>query len=179
LAAESWQRAEIPGPKKALVMKDPKVAYAMIKRAKHPVLVLGELADEVKVGDGTLLEYAASLHKATGITVVATAAYVKKLSSLGVEAPWMPLTDVGNRLADESFEGFDGRGVHDLALFLGFRYYSAWLILSGLKHFAKHLKTISLDRFYQPHASWSFPNLRHEDWERYLLELSDMLGVGG
>jgi acetyl-CoA decarbonylase/synthase complex subunit epsilon len=48
---------------------------------------------------------------------------------------------------------------YDLALFVGFPYYMEWTILSGLKHFAPNLKTITLDNYYQPHASWSFPNM--------------------
>jgi acetyl-CoA decarbonylase/synthase complex subunit epsilon len=62
----------------------------------------------------------------------------------------------------------DGKGQHDLALFVGLYYYMEWTILSGLKHFAKHLKTISLDNVYHPHASWSFPNLSHEEWVKNL-----------
>ena len=46
MAAEPWQTAEIPGPKKALVITKPEVVAAMIKRAKHPVLVVGHKAAE-------------------------------------------------------------------------------------------------------------------------------------
>jgi acetyl-CoA decarbonylase/synthase complex subunit epsilon len=43
-----------------------------------------------------------------------------------------------------------------------------WLILSCLKHFASHLKTVSIGTHYQPNASWSFPNLSVEEWESNL-----------
>jgi CO dehydrogenase/acetyl-CoA synthase epsilon subunit len=39
-----------------------------------------------------------------------------------------------------------------------------WILLSGLKHFSENLKTISIDRFYQPQAFWSFPNMSIQDW---------------
>jgi len=51
-----------------------------------------------------------------------------------------------------------------------------WLILSGLKHFSSGLKTVSLDMHYQPHASWSFPNLPIEDWEKNLELIVKELG---
>jgi len=44
---ESWQVAEVPGPKKASVITKPDIVDAMIKRAKHPVLVIGHLAAEI------------------------------------------------------------------------------------------------------------------------------------
>jgi acetyl-CoA decarbonylase/synthase complex subunit epsilon len=39
-----------------------------------------------------------------------------------------------------------------------------WTILSGLKHFAPYLKTMTLDNTYQPNASWSFSNISVKDW---------------
>jgi acetyl-CoA decarbonylase/synthase complex subunit epsilon len=38
------------------------------------------------------------------------------------------------------------------------------LILSGLKHFAPDLRTMTIDNLYHPHASWSYPNAPLEDW---------------
>jgi acetyl-CoA decarbonylase/synthase complex subunit epsilon len=51
-----------------------------------------------------------------------------------------------------------------------------WTILSGLKHFASNLKTISLDRVYQPHASWSFPNMSEKDWIQNLKLMLENVG---
>jgi len=42
------------------------------------------------------------------------------------------------------------------------------LILSGLKHFAPDLKTMTIDNLYHPHASWSFPNGTLEEWAKNL-----------
>ena len=72
--------------------------------------------------------------------------------------------DIGNRLQDPLWRGLDGHGPYDLALFMGLPYYMEFVILSGLKHFSNNLKTISLNRFYNPHATWSFPNLNVKDW---------------
>nr|NIO20490.1 CO dehydrogenase/acetyl-CoA synthase complex subunit epsilon [Candidatus Aenigmarchaeota archaeon] len=58
---------------------------------------------------------------------------------------------------------------HDLALILGLPYYMGFVIESGLKSFAySHLKTISLDQYYQPHCNWSFPNISVEEWDKNL-----------
>ena len=72
--------------------------------------------------------------------------------------------DIGSRLADPEWKGLDGKGPYELALFIGLPYYMQFVILSGLKHFSTNLTTISLDRFYNPHASWSFPNLSVKEW---------------
>ena len=76
----------------------------------------------------------------------------------------MSAMDIGNRLQDPSWKGLDGKGSYDIALFLGLPYYMEFVILSCLKHFSNKLKTISLNRYYNPHATWSFPNLKVEDW---------------
>ena len=39
-----------------------------------------------------------------------------------------------------------------------------WTILSGLKHFAPHVKTMTLDNVYQPNANWSFGNISVKEW---------------
>jgi acetyl-CoA decarbonylase/synthase complex subunit epsilon len=169
MAAEPWQTAEIPGPKKALVVTKPEVVAAMIKRAKHPVLVVGHKAAEIDFENGKLLDFVIEFSGKTGIPVVATAHMINEFLRRGFKpAGFMPAVDIGNRLVDPSWNGVDGKGQHDLALFVGLPYYMEWTILSGLKHFAQHLKTITLDNVYQPHASWSFPNISHEDWVKSL-----------
>jgi acetyl-CoA decarbonylase/synthase complex subunit epsilon len=88
----------------------------------------------------------------------------------------MPAMDIGDRLTDSTWKGLDGNGSYDLALFMGFPYYMEFVILSGLKHFSPNLKTIALDRFYNPHASWSFPNLSIKDWKDSLQVIVKKLG---
>jgi acetyl-CoA decarbonylase/synthase complex subunit epsilon len=167
--AEPWQTAEIPGPKKALVITKPEVVAAMVKRAKHPILVVGHKASEIDFEGTKLIDFIIELSKKCGVPVVATAHLISEFLKRGFKpAGFMPAVDVGNRLVDPAWMGIDGKGQHDLALFIGLPYYMEWTILSGLKHFAPHLKTITLDNVYQPHASWSFPNISHEEWEKTL-----------
>jgi acetyl-CoA decarbonylase/synthase complex subunit epsilon len=175
-SAEPWQTAEIPGPKKALVITKPEIVAAMVKRAKRPILIVGHKAAETKLGEETLIEYFIRLAKATNIPVVATAHIVKEFIDRGFQpGAWMPAVDIANRLQDPDWRGLDDKGQYDLALFTGIQYYMEWVILSGLKHFSSKLKTISLDRFYQPHASWSFPNISLKEWKKNLNVIENKL----
>ena len=162
---EPWQTAEIAGPKKALLILKPEVVVAMVKRAKRPILVVGHLAAETGSEDSEMIEFAIRLSTITGTPVVATANTAIEFVRRGFHpAASMSAMDIGFRLQDPSWKGLDGAGECDLALFMGLPYYMEFVILSGLKHFSTNLKTISLDRFYNPHATWSFPNISVKDW---------------
>jgi acetyl-CoA decarbonylase/synthase complex subunit epsilon len=177
--AESWQKAEIGGTEKALAITKPEVVAAMVKRAKRPILIVGHTAAETEIGKGKAIDLLVQLAKASKVPVVATAHVVKEFVSRGFQpAAWMPVVDIANRLRDPKWKGLDEKGPYDLALFAGLPYYMQWLILSGLKNSAPQLKTISLDRFYQPHASWSFPNISLEDWKKSLAMIESKLKTG-
>jgi acetyl-CoA decarbonylase/synthase complex subunit epsilon len=174
---EPWQKAEIAGPKKALLILKPEVVAAMVKKAKRPLLVVGHLAAEDYSEDAKMIDYAIRMSKAAGIPVVATAHVVSEFIKKGFNsAAHMSAMDIGDRLVDSEWKGLDGYGPYDLAIFMGLPYYMEFVILSGLKHFSTNLKTISLDRFYNPHASWSFPNLSIEDWKDNLEIIVNKLG---
>ncbi|PVX25421.1 MAG: CO dehydrogenase/acetyl-CoA synthase complex subunit epsilon [Candidatus Bathyarchaeum sp.] len=175
--AESWQTAEVAGPIKAKVIVKPEVVAAMVKRAKRPILVVGYLSTKTDKDTGKMLEYAIRLNKATGIPIVATAHTIKEFVKQGFNgAVQMSAMDIGNRLKDSTWTGLDGKGGYDVALFMGWPIYMEYVILSGLKHFSKNLRTISLDRFYNPNASWSFPNLKVEEWNQSFETIIKTLG---
>ena len=175
--AEPWQTAEIAGPQKALVITKPEIAAAMVKRAKRPIIIVGYLATKTDKDTGKMIDYTIRLNKATGIPVVATAHTINEFVKQGFEqATQMNAMDIGNRLKDPTWIGLDGKGPYDVALFMGLPYYMEFVILSGLKHFSKNLKTISLDRYYNPHASWSFPNLKVEEWTQSFETIIKNLG---
>ena len=166
LKAESWQKAEIAGPKKALLILKPEVVVAMLKRAKRPILVVGHLAVEEYSDNVKMIDYAIEMGVAVKMPVIATAQTIKNF----IEKDFEPVIcmhgmDICNRLVDLEWKGLDGKGPYDLALFLGLPYYMEFVMLAALKNFRKGLKTISLDRFYNPHASWSFPNISIKDWD--------------
>jgi acetyl-CoA decarbonylase/synthase complex subunit epsilon len=172
---ESWQTAEIPGPKRAFVISKPKIVSSMIKRSEKPLLVVGHESLE-EVLEKKLIDYTVSMAEVGEIPIVATAHIIGEFKERGYNtAASMSLIEIGERLRDPNWTGLTGEGQYDLILMMGFPYYMSWLVLSGLKHFAlrgdKYLTTISLDRYYQPNASWSLPNLSKEDWKETMLSI--------
>lgn len=175
--AEPWQKAEIAGPQKALLIMKPEVVVAMVKKATRPILVVGHEAAKKKNDGGEMIDYAIQMSKTADVPVITTAHIVSEFVKKGFKpAGWMSAMDIGNRLADPKWNGLDGKGPYDLALFSGIPYYMQFVILSGLKHFSTNLKTISLDRYYNPHASWSFPNLSIKDWNENIKIIIEKLG---
>jgi acetyl-CoA decarbonylase/synthase complex subunit epsilon len=163
--SESWQTAEIPGPKKASLIIKPEIADAIIRRAKRPIMIVGHGAIEYEIESKKLIECLMELAEKADIPVVVTASTNREFLQRGFKpAALMPAMDIGNRLTDPDWKGLDGKGNYDLAIFVGLPYYMEWTILSGLKHFAPHVKTMTLDCVYQPNASWSFPNSTIKDW---------------
>lgn len=175
--AEPWQKAEIPGPSKALVITKPEVVVAMVKKSKRPLLIVGHEAAETEIGEKKLLDYSIRISQEGKIPLVATAHIVGEFVKKGFQpAASMPAVDIANRLVDPEWKGLDGNGQYDLTMFMGITYYMEWVIFSGLKHFGQNLKTISLDRYYHPNASWSFPNLPVQDWAQNLEVIVTKLG---
>jgi acetyl-CoA decarbonylase/synthase complex subunit epsilon len=177
MSAESWQRAEIPGPKKALVFAKPQVVATKVKIAKRPILVVGHEAFNTSLNEEKVIDYIINIAKAAEIPVVATAHIFGEFVKRGFQpATWMSVMDITNRLQDPDWKGLDGMGQYDLALFVGIPYYMEWTILSSLKHFSSDLTTISLGRFYQPHATCSFSNLSLKYWIECLKVIISELG---
>jgi acetyl-CoA decarbonylase/synthase complex subunit epsilon len=169
MSCEPWQCAEIAATKKANPITKPEVAVALIKRAARPLLVVGSNATERYPGGRQLIDFLIDFAKASKVPVVATAHMVGEFLKRGyTPAGFMPATDIGNRLVDPEWQGFDGKGHPDLAIFVGLPYYMEALILSGLKHFAPDLRTMTIDNLFHPHASWSYPNGSLEDWANNL-----------
>ena len=176
--AESWQKAEVGGPKKALLIAKPAVVVTMLKKAKRPILVVGSGVLEKVTDDKPLIHFIIQLVQKGKIPIVATAHIVGEFHKRDFRlAASMPSVDIVNRLVDGKWLGLDGKGQYDLALFIGLPYYMEWILLNALKHFAPSIKTVSLDRTYQPNASWSFSNIARVEWVRNLEEIIDKLGA--
>jgi acetyl-CoA decarbonylase/synthase complex subunit epsilon len=179
MSCEPWQCAEVAATKKANPITKPEVAVAMIKRAARPILVVGSNATERWMEGKQLIDYLIDFAKASKVPVVATAHMVGEFLKRGYKpAGFMPAMDIGNRLVDPSWQGLDGKGHPDLAMFIALPYYMEALILSGLKHFAPDLRTMTLDNLYHPHASWSYPNSTLEDWATNLTVMTSKFEGG-
>ncbi len=180
MSCEPWQCGELGGTKKANAITKPEIAVAMIKKAAHPILIVGSNAIERDLEGRKLIDYLIDFARSSKVPVVATAHIVGEFLKRGYEpAGWMSAMDIGNRLADPTWSGIDCNGPHDLALFVGLPYYMEGNILSGLLNFAPQLKTMTLDNMYHPNASWSFPNASVKDWANNLKVMTLKFEEGG
>jgi acetyl-CoA decarbonylase/synthase complex subunit epsilon len=170
---EPWQFGNVPGSLQANAITDSKIIVAMIKNAKHPLLVIGSQVFDTVLGKSKTAKLIEKLHE-NRVQIVATA-NMKEFAEEGFrDATWMGVVDITNRLTDPAWMGVDGRGQHDLVLFIGVVYYLQSQMLSTLKHFAPQLKTIALDRYYHPNANWSF-SLSEDDWRKKMDELMNQV----
>ncbi|MDI6859700.1 MAG: CO dehydrogenase/acetyl-CoA synthase complex subunit epsilon [Methanocellales archaeon] len=160
-----WFSANIPGPKQAKVVT-PSMAAKIMGKAKRKMMICGSKID------GNIQKHIVDLSKE--MSVVVAPSTLKNFSGAGFELVAKGVVEVTNLLRDETWKGFDGKGNYDLVAYLGFPYYLESQMLSVLKHFAK-VKTLSIGRFYQPNADYSFDNLREDEWEKGLEDLVSLL----
>jgi len=152
-----------------------KVFAAMIKRSKNPLLIVGGYM-YMELAGRPLVDYAIEIARGAGCPIVATAHTLKLFLERGFPAVYMSMVDIVNRLQDPSFTVDPSRAPpHDLVMFLGVRYELASQGLSTLKHFAPHLRTLTLCKWYHPNADWSFPNVKDEEWRKLLEGLAQAL----
>ncbi len=163
MSTKPWQTWAI-NPKQGVALKDPAQLAKMIKKAQRPLIVVGGIANQVKVHDGkTMLDLLIELGQK--IPIVATADISKAFIEKGF-TPTAILTAVNitNRLSDPEWKGLDGQGPYDLVVYTGMTIYLELQMLSRLKHYTD-LKTISLERFFIPNASIGLANLKVDKWK--------------
>lgn len=175
MSAEPWQRAEVPGPIKATPVRDAKSLAATILRHRKPLIVVGGQLRSVEGVD--MVSYVMELARLIDAHVVVTDTLIREFHEKGFkEAVYMPALEVAHKLRDPEWMGVDGRTKYDLAIFVGFNYYYGWVIMSGLKHYAyKDLRTLSLDPYYHPNATWSVATMPHGMWLKLLESLLGFL----
>ena len=161
-----WQPTVIAGPKQALLVT-PETAEMMLKKAKRPLMIMGPL-----VKDSPVLALAAQIAEKWHIPLVSTGDAFKALNEVDVKSKSYGVVEIVNLLKDPEWEGVNGKGQHDLVLFIGVIYYIGSQGLSTLKHFAPHLKTLTLCKFFHSNADASFPNMKDEEWIKYLEKLA-------
>lgn len=167
----------LTGIKAARIMEDP-VGYAdLIRKAQRPLLVLGARLLEWSLDGKLLLEYALEIAKTRNIPICATAHVRGKMMELGVEPDSVyDAVEIVNHLKDPEWKGVRKEGNHDLIIFFGIRTDLGEQSLSVLKHFAPHLRTMTLCRYVYPNADYSLPNFRKDDkWKEFLESLIDNL----
>jgi acetyl-CoA decarbonylase/synthase complex subunit epsilon len=163
-----WQTANIVGPKNALLL-NPEHCGRLLKAAKRPLIIVGSNAMKPSVGLFDLNEYVLRLARTMKAQVVVSPVLQSHFVSTGeTQVFGMGFEDLTNRLKDRKWKGFNDKGPYDYVLLIGGVYYFESQMLATLKHFAPHIKTVSLDRFYQPNASFSFPGMDVSKWREGL-----------
>ncbi|AAB98136.1 acetyl-CoA decarbonylase/synthase, subunit epsilon (cdhB) [Methanocaldococcus jannaschii DSM 2661] len=120
----------------------PTLVKMMIRRAKKPILILGENLEENEK------ELISKL--------------IEKFNLKTIKTPEeMNLMAIMKYLASSDY---------DLALFTGITYYYLAQAATHLKQFS-NVVTISIDKYYQPNTLYSFPNLSKEEYLDYLRKL--------
>jgi|Deesub1362A_J573_1020465.scaffolds.fasta_scaffold22526_1 acetyl-CoA decarbonylase/synthase complex subunit epsilon len=158
-----WQLGNVPGPKTALKLTG-EVAGKLLKKAKNPLIIVGAEALKVKVGEKLLLDYVIEIAEVAKIPIVATSSTLSAFLERGVEpALSMGAIEITDRLRDPEWS-LDGSKPHDIVVYVGITYQLQSQLLSCLKNFAPQIRTLSLDRYYHPNATWSFQNLSEKDW---------------
>lgn len=171
----------LTGIKSARLIEDASEYANLIQKAKRPLLVLGPLLSEWSLDGKLLIEYALEIAKIANIPICATAQVKGKMTELGVKPDSVyDAVEIVNALKDPDWRGVKKEGNHDLVIFFGIRSDLGEQSLSVLKHFAPHLKTMTLCKFYYPNANYSLPNFRKdEQWKAFLENLIDELKKGG
>lgn len=158
------------GTKYARLIEDPGEYAHYVLNAQRPLLIIGPITISYSLGDKPLMQYAIDIAKAVNAPIVATAHTPKKLREMGIEPDsTYDIIEIINFLKDPAWKGIRGEGNHDLVMFLGIRSDLGTQGLSTLKHFAPHLKTMTLCKYYYPNATYSLGNYRKDDkWKEFL-----------
>jgi acetyl-CoA decarbonylase/synthase complex subunit epsilon len=170
----------LTGIKSARLIEDAQEYAGLIRKAKRPLLVLGPLLLKSSLDGRLLIEYALDIAKVASIPTCATAQVRAKMMELEVKPDsCYDVVEIINALKDPNWQGVKKEGNHDLVLFFGIRSDLGEQGLSVLKHFAPHLKTMTLCKYYFPNANYSLPNFRKdEQWKAFLDSLIDNLKKG-
>jgi len=170
---QPWDKTHINGPVSGTVVDKPAVLGKLIKKAKRPLLIVGGYEYDTDVGNGKkYIDLLVELAK-KGIPVVATTQVAKIFIENGVKpVAIMSVSNTVQRICDENWKGFDGKGHYDWIIIAAMRYYLQSQAHSAMKHFAyKWSKSVSLDRYYQPNASFSLANFKVDEWKNAINEI--------
>jgi len=166
-----WFSANIPGPKQARVVT-PDLAAKILSKVNRKMMLCGSEIKGQKIGKEPVQKRIIDLSKE--MSVVVAPSMLKDFLEIGAEPVAKGVVEVTNLLRDAEWKGFDGKGNYNLVAYLGFPYYLESQMLSVLKHFSD-IKTMSLGRFYQPNADYSFDNLKEKEWEKNFESLVSLL----
>jgi acetyl-CoA decarbonylase/synthase complex subunit epsilon len=149
---EPWILPAIPGTQQAKLVQ--KKNWEELLGTKKKILIIGAHIDY------NMIKFIKELSTNYGIKIIGIGKGYKVLKENGVPADFC--SDIA--------EAKTKHGNVDTIFLAGFSYYFASNIFSHFKHFSK-ITTVSIERFYQPNATYSFPNLTPKRWEQFIQDL--------
>lgn len=153
LRPKPWKPTARTGPEQGIAV-DASIMRRVIRKAENPFIVAGPEIIENEELFGIVKHFTEK-----GMPIFATAHAISKLRENNIEANSMSITQIANLLRKKDFK-VNGKAP-DLAIFIGVKYGIANDIFSLVKNFSE-IKTASISRYYQPNASYSFPNMTEE-----------------
>ena len=176
--AMPYHKVNVPtGIKMARIIEDGGQYAELIKKAQRPLLIVGPRCLADSLDEKLLLDWAITIARDAGMPICATAHTKKALLERGYtpESSY-DFIEILNALKNPDWKGVKGEGNHDLVLFIGIRSDLASAGLSTLKHYAPHLKTMTLDRYYFPNSNYSMPNFpKDPKWLEFMNALINNL----
>ncbi len=159
MSVTPWQIANVPGHIVAKKLKAEKLVE-ILKESAHPLLIVGKLEDyELEIAKTFINKI-----KEKDGTVVFTPIANKTFLEDGIKPDMiLGLTEVTSKLS-RGWRNVEGKESFDLLIYFGGYYYHQSQMLSAIKHYATDLKKISLNRYHQPNADYSFANPREQRW---------------
>ncbi|MHA1271444.1 MAG: CO dehydrogenase/acetyl-CoA synthase complex subunit epsilon [Candidatus Helarchaeota archaeon] len=173
-----WQKTHVNGPLAGMPVDKPEVIGKLIKKAKRPLLIVGGYEYNSDVGNGKkYIDLLIELVKKKNIPVVATTEVTKIFIENGIRpTAMMSVSNTIQRVCDENWKGFDGNGPYDWVIIGAMVYYLQSQAFSAMKHFSyKWSKGVSLDRYFQPNASFSLSNFKVEQWKEAINKIVNVI----
>jgi anaerobic carbon-monoxide dehydrogenase, CODH/ACS complex subunit epsilon len=172
-----WQTGEICGPDAARALTKPEILKRDLSKCKKRLLVVGSEAVTLKHGKGDMIDYAIALSKAGNMDIIATGGAIKAFVERGFDrAKSMGAMDLAFRLQKPDWVGPFGKGPYNMLMIFGQPYYMQWTLLSSVMNFGTHITAIAIGRYFQPHAKWSFPNMKEKPYHVILDGLLEFVG---
>lgn len=162
-----WDEAEVRGPKVAYTIT-PENCGRMLRRSKRLLIIVGGNILDEEYTKTDMIPILERIARKVGATLAVSAGVFKAFQEYNGVKYVVNVESLVERLLDEQWLGFDGKGRYDFILFVGALYPFQSMMLASLKHFAPHLRTISIERYYHPNAEFSFEDLSFEKWREGL-----------
>ena len=161
-------------PDMGVSVYEPETMANILKvQGKRKLFIIGAESLSWELDGKKVIDYYIDIAKKLNIPVVATGHTYKELAKkLGKDkVKMMSLENITQRLSDPDWQGFDGQGQYNIAIFGGHLVYYVSQAMSNLKNFALNLRTINLDKYAHPNARFSLANLSDTEWKEFLDKL--------